>query len=280
MLKVTVVVDNSVPISAPSPFRGEHGYSLLIELNGAKILLDTGKSDAAVHNLSLLGVHPDALDAIVLSHGHYDHAGGLAHILSHRHKPTPVYAHQDIFEDRYSLSGGLRRHIGVPNSKEELTGLGVKWHLTTKPQEIVSGLWLSGQIPRHTDYETGDSKLVVSNAAGCDCPDAMSDDTSLYYVGKDGMVVLSGCAHAGLVNTVECGFAVTGKKKLVGWIGGTHLGPAAKKQQEKTLGRLQEYDPQFIAASHCTGFNMMAELKRIFGERFITGFVGQVIEVD
>jgi 7,8-dihydropterin-6-yl-methyl-4-(beta-D-ribofuranosyl)aminobenzene 5'-phosphate synthase len=278
-LKVTVVVDNSVPISTDSPFVGEHGYSLLIEVNSQRILLDAGQTNAVVHNLSLLGVHPNELDAIVLSHGHYDHAGGLAFLLQHRSKPVPIYAHRDIFQSRYSVGGEERRHIGIPNTKEELTALGAEWHLTVEPLEIAPGLLFSGQIPRHTAYEVGDKKLVVA-AEGCDCQDAISDDASLYYTGTSGLVVLSGCAHAGLVNTVANGFKITGKTKLIGWIGGTHLGPASKEQQDKTLSQLEKYAPRFVAASHCTGFSMMAELKRRLGERFITGFVSQVIEVD
>jgi 7,8-dihydropterin-6-yl-methyl-4-(beta-D-ribofuranosyl)aminobenzene 5'-phosphate synthase len=280
LLKLTVVVDNSVPISTPSPFQGEHGFSLLIEIDSAKILLDAGQSDVVVHNLSLLGVHPNELDAIVLSHGHYDHSGGLAFILKHRKRPIPVYAHRDIFKKRHSVAGGQRQYIGIPNTKEELSALGAQWNLAVSPLEIVSGLIFSGQIPRRTDYEVGDSQLVVCDEAGCDCQDAINDDTSLYYSTQDGIAVIGGCAHSGVVNTVENGFKITGKHKLIGWVGGTHLGPAPKKQQDRTLRRIEEYAPRFIAASHCTGFAMMAELQRRFGERFIPGFVGQVIQMD
>lgn len=279
-MKITVVVDNSVPISTPSPFLGEHGCSLLIEIDSTKILLDVGQSETVVHNLSLLGIHPNELDAIVLSHGHYDHTGGLAFILRHRNRPVPVYAHPDIFQNRYSVSQGQRRYIGIPNTKEELTTLGAQWNLSAGPLEIVSGLMFSGQIPRQTDYETGDDKLVVCADLGCDCQDAIKDDTSLYYVCQDGLVVIGGCAHSGLVNTVENGFKLTGKTKLSGWIGGTHLGPASKQQQDNTLCQMEQYDPRFVAASHCTGFAMMAELQRRFGKRFISGFVSQVIQID
>lgn len=278
-MKSTVVVDNSVPISSPSPFLGEHGFSLLIEIDSIKILLDTGQSDAVIHNLSLLGIHPDELDVILLSHGHYDHAGGLAFLLKHRKKPVPVYAHPKIFQSRYSVAGGQKRYIGIPNTKEELTELGAQWCLTAKPTEIVSGLMFSGEVPRQTDYETGDDKLVVSQP-GCACQDTVNDDTSLYYSCQDGIVVLSGCSHSGLVNTVEYGFKLTGKNRLIGWIGGTHLGPASKQQQDKTLCRLEEYCPRFVSACHCTGFAMLAELQRRVGAGFVPGFVSQVIQVD
>lgn len=279
-MKITVVVENSVPISSPSPFLAEHGFSVLIEVDSTKILMDAGQSDVVVHNLSLLGVHPNELDMIVLSHGHYDHTGGLACILKNRNKPVPVHAHQDIFQNRYSVNGGQRRFIGVPNTKEELASLGAQWNLTTEPQEIVPGLMFSGQIPRQTDYEIGDKKLVVSDKLGCNCQDSIFDDTSLYYCHRDGLVVIGGCAHSGLVNTVENGLKLTGKSQLIGWIGGTHLGPASRQQQGETLSRIEKYAPRFISASHCTGFTMMAELQRRFGERFIPGFVSQVIHIN
>lgn len=276
-MKVTVVVDNSVPISAKSPFLAEHGYSLLIEYNCQKILFDTGQSQAVVHNLGLLGTNPKELDALVLSHGHYDHAGGLMHLLQHREKCLPLYAHSDIFMPRYSVANGSRRFIGIPYAKEQLTSLEIEWHLGKTPAEIFPSLWFSGQIPRLTEYETGDNKLVVS-CGGCDCQDEINDDTALYFAQNESLVIIGGCTHSGLVNTVKHGLEVTGTKYLKGWIGGTHLGPTSKEQQEKTLAFLEQMHPEFILSAHCTGFDMMAELKRRFGDRFIPGFVSAAIE--
>ena len=278
-MKLTVVMDNMVPFGASKPLVGEHGYSLLIEISGKRVLLDAGQSAAVVSNLSLLGVHPDELDAIVISHSHFDHAGGLVSVLQHRSRPVAVYGHSGLFTKRYSVSGNKRRYIGIPNTKDELSGLGAKWHLAEESGEVVPGLIFSGSVPRHTAYEQGDSKLVVGGGCGGDCQDNIEDDTSLYYRNKKGLVVLSGCAHAGLVNTVEHGFAVTGADRLLGWVGGTHLGPVGIEQQTKTLEQIEVYAPQFIAASHCTGFAMMTELARRLGERFVSGMVGQVIEV-
>jgi len=279
-LKLTVVVDNSVPISTPSPFLGEHGFSLLIEIDSTKILLDVGQSDAVVKNLSILGLHPNQLDAIVLSHGHYDHTGGLSFILKHRNKPIPVYGHPGIFQTRYSIANKQKRYIGIPYTKEELTTLGAQWHLTAKPMEILPNLMFSGQIPRQTEYETGDNKLIICNEQGCNCQDIIEDDTSLYYSCQDGLVVIGGCTHSGLVNTVENGFKLTGKNHLKGWIGGTHLGPVCKHQQNKTLCQIEEYAPHFFLPTHCTGFTMMAELQRRLGDRFIPSFVSQIIKID
>lgn len=277
-MKVTVVVDNSLPIGVRQPFLAEHGLSLLIEHAGKKVLLDTGQSLTVVSNLGLLGVLPSTLDALALSHGHHDHTGGLFHVLQRVGKRIPVHAHERVFDARYSVKKQERRFIGIPYAKELLTTLGAEWRFTTKPAEILPGLWISGEIPRTTDYETGDTNLVICGADGCDYKDDFRDDSSLFYAGQRGLVVIGGCTHAGLVNTVKYGLEITGASRLAGWIGGTHLGPVSKQQQEKTIAQLASFAPDFVAANHCTGFAMMAKLRECFGEKFIPAFVSTVIE--
>jgi len=277
-MKLTVVVDNCVPINTVDPFLGEHGSSLLIETGKEKILVDTGQSSAVIHNLSLLGVHPQDLDAVVLSHGHFDHVGGLVYILKHRKTKIPVYAHPDIFTCRYSASRGKKRYVGIPQTKEELTLLGADWHFSSEPREIYPNLWFSGNIPRTAEFETGDINLKIADAAGCECQDLLQDDISLFYSNGNGLVVIGGCTHSGLVNTVRYGLQITKQEQLVGWFGGTHLGPVSSEQQNKTLAFLEEQSPGFIAASHCTGFAMMSELSQRFGNKFVPAFISTVIE--
>ena len=277
--KITVVVDNCVPMSAQRPFVGELGLSMLLEVQGVRLLLDTGQSFAVVHNLGLLGVAPESLDMIVISHGHYDHTGGLYPVLVNARKRLPVYMHEDGFTSRFSVSRGQKRFIGIPYRQEQLTTLGADWNLIREPQEILPGLWLSGSVPRVTDFETGDARLVIPDENnGCDCRDEINDDMALFYKSEKGLVIISGCTHAGLVNMVRHGLAVTGCDRLHGWIGGTHLAPVDARQQESTISQLMAYQPDFVAANHCTGFAMMARLQQAFGERFIPAFVSEAIE--
>jgi 7,8-dihydropterin-6-yl-methyl-4-(beta-D-ribofuranosyl)aminobenzene 5'-phosphate synthase len=277
-MKISVVVDNSSPINARKPFIAEHGLSLLIEHSGKKILLDTGQGTACVLNLSIMGIHASHIDMISLSHGHYDHAGGIIHILQHAAKRMPVHAHPKVFEPRFSVSGEKRSFVGIPYVKEHLTQLGADWQLSDKPAELLPGLWFSGGIPRQSGFESGDTRLVACTADGCDCPDPIADDTSLFFSGPNGLVAISGCSHSGLVNTVRYGLKLTGASRLAGWIGGTHLGPVSADQQDRTIDELESMNPDFIAANHCTGFVMMAKLQERFGSRFIPAFVGTVIE--
>lgn len=279
--KVTVVIDNSVPTQASKPFLGEHGLSMLIEVGGRRLLFDTGQTSAVIHNLGLLGVAPPSLDAVILSHGHYDHTGGLPHVLERAGKRLPVCLHEKAFDEKYSNSRGQWRFIGVPMRQARLAALGADFCWIHEPCEYLPGLWLSGPVPRVTPFETGDAHLVVPGVAdGCGCQDPLEDDMSIFCRTPRGLVVIGGCTHAGLVNVVRHGLALTGCERLHGWVGGTHLGPAEAAQQDATLAQLVDFAPDFVAANHCTGFRMMARLQAMLGERFVPAFVGTEIAFE
>lgn len=280
-MKVTVVVDNCILPKAGKPFRAEHGLSLLLETAGRRFLFDAGPSEAAVHNLGLLNVRPADLDAIVLSHGHYDHTGGLAAVLAQAGKRLPVYCHPGVFANRFSLTGGTVRFAGMPHVKEHLASLGADFCPVEKPTPLAAGLTISGPIPRGTDYETGDPFLMAADADGC-CGrerDSVPDDMALFYGGGEGLTVISGCAHAGIINVIRHGLAVTDCTRLHAVIGGTHLGPACAEQQEATLAELVRMAPDLVAANHCTGFHMLARLYVLFGAKFVPAFVGTTMEI-
>jgi 7,8-dihydropterin-6-yl-methyl-4-(beta-D-ribofuranosyl)aminobenzene 5'-phosphate synthase len=276
--RLTVIIDNAVPIGSGLPFLGEHGLSMLLEMDNRRILMDTGQTSAILNNMSLLGVTPDSLDGIVISHGHYDHTGGLPHLLSRARKQIPVYLHESAFQERFSVTRGERKFVGIPGRKEHLSSLGADWVMISAATELAPGLWLSGSVPRTTDFEAGDARLVRHEAGrNCDCQDELADDMALFYKTAKGLVVISGCTHAGLINMVRHGLAVSGCTRLHGWIGGTHLGPVSTRQQEETLLQLAGLQPDFVAANHCTGFPMMSRLHQAFGDRFIPAFVGSVL---
>ena len=277
--RATIVVDNCVPIGASAPFIGEHGLSMLLETQDKRLLLDAGQSSVVVHNLGLLGVPPMSIDLIAISHGHYDHTGGLYPLLSQARKTLPLYLHEDAFRPRYAISNGNRKFVGIPHRREQLIALGADMRMLREPAEVMPGLWLSGPVPRSTGFETGDAHLVVhDDTSDCDCQDEIRDDMALFFKGSKGLVVVSGCTHSGLVNMVQYGLAVTGSTRLQGWIGGTHLGPVSGSQQDQTIAALLAFAPDFVAANHCTGFLMMSRLHQAFGDRFIPAFVGTVIE--
>jgi 7,8-dihydropterin-6-yl-methyl-4-(beta-D-ribofuranosyl)aminobenzene 5'-phosphate synthase len=275
-MKITVAMDNNISFASRLPLTGEHGAAFLIEIDGKTILYDTGQTGAVVANMALLGKHPDALDFIIISHGHYDHTGGLVRVLQQARRDVEVVMHAKAFTERYSVSAGQRRGIGIPYPESYLRSIAGVWDLRDTPRRLTEHMWFSGTVPRTTDFEEGDARLMVAGDGG-DVRDPMADDVSLFCRGERGLIVIGGCAHSGLVNTVRHGFAVTGLDRLQGWIGGTHLGPVSQRQQDATIAQLVAWNPEFVAANHCTGFAMMARLKEEFGARFVPAFVGETI---
>ncbi|WP_425058245.1 hypothetical protein SCACP_28900 [Sporomusa carbonis] len=276
-MKITVVMENSVPARVRRPFLAEHGLSMLLDTGSKLYLFDTGQTDAVVHNLGLLGIHPAQLDGIILSHGHYDHTGGLKAILTHAKKNLPVYANEGIFISRFSGAQADRSFIGIPYPQDLLISLGAQFHFLNSAVQLTDDLWISGPVPRKTG-ERGDSRLIVKTKEGVEIPDNIPDDLSLYHTTAEGLIVICGCAHAGLVNILRYGFEVTCQDRLRGIVGGTHLGGVSSEQCTDSLKELEQLQPAFIAANHCTGFTIMGHLQTAFGEKFIPAFVGTVID--
>lgn len=278
-MKITVLVENHVQARERLPLRGEHGLAMLLEHDGRLLLYDAGQSETTVHNMGCLGIDPARLSAIIISHGHYDHTGGLAAVLQRARKRLPVYALPEMFTARYVRKDGAKLFIGVPHRQEKLCSLGADFHFIREPLEIASRLWLSGPVPRGKGRETGDPGFVRQEGDKL-VPDNIADDQSLYYVSDRGLVVICGCAHAGLINIVEYGLAVTGADKLAGVVGGTHLGAVPQEQCQDAVDYLAAKRPEFIAANHCTGFGLEAQLQARFGAVFRYAPAGFRLEID
>lgn len=275
-LKITVLSENTVGL--PKGIVGEWGLSLLVEAGNNIVLFDTGAGGQLVANAAALGVDLQRVQCLVMSHGHYDHSGGLRAFLSLR-RALPVYVHPEFFSTHYAaLPQPL--YIGVPFCREELESLGAEFIYTREPREICPGLWCSGEVPRESKFEKGDPRLCRRVGEGQMETDPFLDDMSLYCQTHQGILIILGCAHAGLVNIVNHAQQVTGEKKIFGIIGGTHLGPVAKEQQKATIEFLTQLDLQFLAANHCTGLPIMAKLAGIFGPRFSFAPAGASFSFD
>ena len=276
-LKITVLCENSVGV----PFRaiGEHGFACFVETDYGTYLFDTGQGLGIINNASVLQKDLTAIEAIIISHGHYDHTGGLADVL-HLTGPWPVYAHPDIFNPRFWEKDGVRKYIGMPFSRPYLEGIGARFQLSRQMVEIGKNVYATGEIPRRNAFEQGDPNMVAITAAGENQqPDPLLDDLSLVLDTDKGLVIIFGCAHAGMINILDYVIQQLQKDRIYAVIGGTHLGFSGEQQFQETLDVIERYHIEHIGVSHCTGLAKSATLHAALGERFFFGCVGAALEV-
>ncbi|MCM2263576.1 MAG: MBL fold metallo-hydrolase [Desulfuromonadales bacterium] len=276
-VKLTIICENTV--GRPLPLIGEHGFACLIDSPAGRLLFDTGRGLTLLHNLETLGIDPQSIDAVVLSHGHDDHTGGLLPLLQ-RTGPRPVFAHPGIFAERFFVKGEERRSVGLAVGRAELEAAGARFRYLDECSEIAGGLWFSGCIPRTSPDEAGDPCLVQEvSVGGKMMADPFEDDAALAVETSKGLVILLGCAHAGLINSVEHFRRQLGSRPLHAVIGGTHLGPAGEPQFIATLKYLASLETARIGVSHCTGQTRGALLYGRFPEQVFFASVGSVLEI-
>lgn len=261
-MKVTCVVDNAV--CDHSPFWGEHGLAFLIETkSGLMLLFDAGQSGTVLlHNLKLLDVEPGAIDALAISHAHYDHTGGLPALLD-QVAQIPLYAHPDLLRERFSRREESLKSVGLPLEREALDQR-LTFQFSAEPTEIFPGVWTTGEITGRAEPEGRSAHHLVRGVKDWE-PDPYRDDTALVLETGRGLVVLCGCCHAGLLNTLAhvrrtCGVDIT----VVA--GGTHLLQADEVHLGHVIEVLRELGLPRLYLNHCTGQRAYVTLAQAFGQ--------------
>lgn len=276
-VKITTICENRAPYSG---LLGEHGLAMLLETKGRRILLDTGAGATLAPNAAALGLDLSRLDAVVLSHGHYDHTGGLKWLLGVQVPATlAVQGHPDIFADKYSRRrDAAPKYIGAPWKRSETEALGARFNLERGPVELGGGIFTTGEIPRLERAEKGETPFLTKEGDGF-TEDRLLDDQALVVDSGAGPIVLLGCAHAGLIATLQHVLALTGKRRIYAVLGGTHLLNTSDEGIEQTIASLQQFGLEFIAPCHCTGYRAAAAMLKAFGKRFLDHQAGSVFRL-
>ncbi|MCB9450536.1 MAG: MBL fold metallo-hydrolase [Anaerolineaceae bacterium] len=264
MIQVRCLVENTAKTS--SGFWGEHGMAWHIQTPAGQVLFDTGQSgEVLLHNAALFGLDLAQIDALALSHAHYDHTGGLPEILQHTRPGVPLYAHADLFRERFSKHGDAFESIGLRVARADLEAHS-ELRLSTGPVELLPGVWTTGEITDRTSFEGRSASHFIHTADGWQ-PDPYCDDLSLVLETGAGLVVLLGCGHAGLLNIlaqVRAHFA----GDIIAIAGGTHLTSATDDMLQQAVETLAAtYGTPRIYPGHCSGHRATVALGSAFGDQ-------------
>lgn len=234
-MRITILTDN---MAGPN-MGAEHGLSYFIEHEGVRIVFDTGQSNLFLTNGAKLGINIESRDLTILSHGHYDHGDGLEHLKGGR-----LICHPGCFVKRYRVAD--RKYIGLKMSREELAE---RFELITsrEPYLISDSLLFLGEVSRVTDFESKETTFCFDDGT----PDFVVDDSALAVRMEKGLFIITGCGHAGVVNTIEHAKRVAGEERLYGVMGGFHL-KQPDRQTMSTIAYLRDSGAEHILPSHCT----------------------------
>jgi len=274
-IRISVVVENT---AYGAGLLGEHVLAYWIEWDGRRVLLDTGQGTVLASNAFKLDVPLHQADAVILSHGHYDHCGALADVL--RVNRPYVFAHPAALEPKFARNqDGTSRQIGIPaHAERALRERRGSLVATSSPTPVFGLLCVTGPVPRVTDFEDTGGPFFLD--AQCSRPDPLVDDQSVFFETRDGVVVLLGCAHSGVVNTLQYVDRLTGGKPIHAVLGGMHLVGASPQRLARTIESLRSWDIPLLAPAHCTGMPATAALWNAFPGNCTTCHVGTRFEFN
>jgi 7,8-dihydropterin-6-yl-methyl-4-(beta-D-ribofuranosyl)aminobenzene 5'-phosphate synthase len=257
-VSITVLVDN---MAGFGPVLGEWGVAFFIKTDQHQILFDTGGGRTLLGNAHALDVDLGKTEAIVLSHEHADHTRGLESALN-ACGLVDLFLHPEGFETRYWKEDARATAHRLPLSRQQLSRRVHKLIVTKQPTRIREGLMVTGQIPRVNDFEDTGLREYAFLDENLKKPDPVFDDQAMFFRVPEGVVILLGCGHAGLVNTMQYVSELTGEQRIFAIIGGTHLLSASPARMQRTVDALRKFDVQKIMLSHCTGVQAYAEIAK------------------
>jgi 7,8-dihydropterin-6-yl-methyl-4-(beta-D-ribofuranosyl)aminobenzene 5'-phosphate synthase len=273
-LSITALAENT---AGKFDLLGGWGLSLWIEADGHRLLCDTGQGRSLMHNARVLGIDVSRADALVLSHGHSDHSGGIAALVDSGFRGK-VFANPAALAKRYQLEDSRVRLKGMSAECINALRQDVQFIDSSAPARIGPGLIVTGTIPRRTEFEDTGGAFFLDEA--CTQPDSLVDDQALLIETPGGWVVITGCGHSGAVNTLNYAAQLTGSRRISAFLGGMHLLAASEERIRATAKALQDFGVRIVAPCHCTGFAATGLLQAELGAAAVALHTGSKLRLS
>ncbi len=309
---ITVLVDNSANLMARSrrgvrrftraPLLAEHGFAALVDLRsqGVRVLWDAGMTPGAlIENMRRMRIPPGSIDILAVSHGHDDHTAAVTEVLKAMDlraaartwpagssmqemrrwvegRRVPLVIHPAAFRERWEVhENGSREGPVQPFSRAEWEAAGAQVVESEGPHRLAAGCWTTGFVPRLSFEQAGRSPRSTYRQGDAFLPDDLEEDQAIViHVKGKGLVVLAGCAHAGIVNTVNYARQISAVERVWAVLGGFHLATAGREEIERSVEAIRAMQPKLVAPSHCTGFEAQCCFATRMPQAFVEGVVG------
>lgn len=268
-MEITILIDNN---KEDVTYRTEHGLSILIEEDNYSILFDTGKTDAFIQNAIKLGKNLKEVDYVVLSHGHYDHTGGLEAFLV-LNKQAKVILKKEALQIKWSKSQGIDRNIGIPAGINK-----DRFIFVDEVIELFEDFWILPHISRPKDQKYTDSYLFVEHN-GSLLPDTFTDELFAVATKNNELIIFTGCAHNGVEHMINTAINHTNISIVNHIIGGTHLNRASITQVENTIKALEQFEIKNASFNHCSGIHNIPRMDEQLTGNISYAYTGDKIKI-
>jgi 7,8-dihydropterin-6-yl-methyl-4-(beta-D-ribofuranosyl)aminobenzene 5'-phosphate synthase len=279
--ELAVLVEDSASPDKPN-LSAKHGLSFFVKAKTSdgevSLMMDTGPSpDVLFNNVEMMSIDLRKTEVVMLSHAHYDHTGGLIEVLKLMEKGVPVVAHPKIFDPKFKVRPSLKS-IGASFRPSDIEAAGGMPLLAVNPVELSQGIMASGEVERKATFEKAEGFWTVNN--GRFVEDMMPDDQSLIInIEGKGLVIVAGCAHSGIINTIEHAQKISETKRVFAVLGGFHLARADEKRIQTTVTELTKLDLSFIGPCHCTGSKAVNKIAEALGDRCRRLHTGDIVRL-